>query len=114
MDYNISDVVMYLGVGITVGGSIIYLIKSRNKNPIQHPRDHSTVVDPPTFTSVDDEGAISLEWIYGGDRILFVWDPREGAMAVKTFKEGQVSAEGLQAAIVLQAWLQEKQHENDT
>ncbi len=65
----------------------------------------------PTFISVDDGGALNIEWCFGQQgapdswRAMFVWDPAEGVMACKTTKVGQLSDVTENAAHVLAAWL---------
>jgi hypothetical protein len=72
----------------------------------------STMLPEPTFVSVDDDGSLNIEWCLGGPqgspdswRVLFCWDPDEGAWAVRTTREGQTSAEGVSATRALVAWL---------
>ena len=59
----------------------------------------------PTFMSVDDGGALNVEWCGGaGDnrwRIMFVWDPEEGATSCHTTRGEQRSEEGAKAGIFL-------------
>jgi hypothetical protein len=59
----------------------------------------------PTFMSVDDGGALNIEWLWSGERILFVWDPAEGAMTCHTTRDGQEAKEGSEAAVFLSALL---------
>lgn len=69
-----------------------------------------------TFVSVDMWNAISLEWCFGGQgepdswRVLFCWDPQEGAMCCKTWKDSngvlkQDYIEGKDSAKRLLEWI---------
>lgn len=68
----------------------------------------------PTFISVDDHGGLNIEWCFGAQgspeswRVLFSWDPEEGAMICRTTEERQDfverPAEGTIAA-TLHEWL---------
>lgn len=68
----------------------------------------------PQFMSVDDRGALIIEWIFGKQgaenswRVLFCWDPKEGAMCCKTIKSGeQVCVENEYAAKYLDSIFQD-------
>lgn len=66
----------------------------------------------PTFLSVDEDGALNIEWCFGeqdspeSHRIMFVWDPAEPAMACRTTRDGQEYEEGERAGAKLDEWLQ--------
>ena len=92
---------------------------SASKNEEKMPESIS--LPKPTFIWVGADGALNLEWCFGGRqdegaddswRVMFAWDPDEGAMACKTTKDGQIdSLEGPEclAAMMLAGWLKDVQ-----
>lgn len=66
----------------------------------------------PTFMSLGDDGSLNIEWCFGEQgaddswRVMFCWDPDEGAMACKTTHDGQEHREGeVDTIIMLDRWL---------
>lgn len=51
----------------------------------------------PTFLNVSEDGSLNIEWCFGEQgaqdswRVMFCWDPEEGAMCCKTTHDDQES-----------------------
>lgn len=79
----------------------------------------------PTFMSTDEDGGLNIEWCFGEQgaddswRVLFSWDPDEGAMVCRTTKERQdffVEADGDSKKNIMPAldrWLTAPPNESD-
>ena len=66
----------------------------------------------PLFLHVEEDGAVCIEWIADDEngrerRVLFAWDPTEGASAVRTAQEGQTFDDGATAGRFLARCLDE-------
>ena len=62
----------------------------------------------PTFLSVDDDGALNVEWCADDCTISFWWHPKEGAMATRTTGTDQSSDQTETAGMSLARWLNER------